>query len=90
MTIIAGFSFSRQGSAPFNLAAQLARTTGQKIVAAAVVERALPVGADPIEDSYRGYLASQAAAALQRVVDQMARTSTSSSRSTTRPRSRPA
>ena len=60
MTIIAGFSSSRQGSAPLNLATQLARTTGEKIIAAAVVERALPAGADPIEDEYRGYLASRA------------------------------
>ena len=60
MTIIAGFSSSRQGSAPLNLATQLARTTGEKIIAAAVVERSLPAGADPIEDEYRGYLASQA------------------------------
>ena len=57
MTIIAGFSSSRQGSAPLNLATQLARTTGEKIIAAAVVERALPAGVDPIEDEYRGYLA---------------------------------
>ena len=71
MTIIAGFSSSRQGSAPLNLATQLARTTGEKIIAAAVVERVLPAGADPIEDEYRGYLASQATASLERVVDQM-------------------
>jgi hypothetical protein len=71
MTIIAGFSFSRQGSAPLNLATQLARTTGEKIIAAAVVERVLPAGADPIEDEYRGYLASQATASLERVVDQI-------------------
>ena len=71
MTIIAGFSSSRQGSAPLNLAAQLARTTGEKIIAAAVVERALPAGVDPIEDEYRGYLASQASASLERVVDQV-------------------
>jgi len=62
MTIIAGFSSSRQGSAPLNLAAQLARTTGEKIIAAVVVERALPAGVDPIEDEYRGCLASQAGA----------------------------
>ena len=59
MTIIAGFSSSRQGSAPLNLAAQLARTTGEKIIAAVVVERALPAGVDPIEDEYRGFLASR-------------------------------
>ena len=71
MTIIAGFSSSRQGSAPLNLAAQLAHTTGEKIIAAVVVERALPAGVDPIEDEYRGFLASRAGAALERVVEQV-------------------
>jgi nucleotide-binding universal stress UspA family protein len=71
MTIIAGFSSSRQGSAPLNLATQLARTTTEKVLAAAVVERALPPGFDPIEDEYRAYLASRAAASLERVVTQM-------------------
>lgn len=71
MTILAGFSSSRQGSAPLHLATQLSRATGEKIIAAAVVERALPPGVDPIEDEYRGYLAAQAAASLQRVVDQL-------------------
>jgi len=71
MTIIAGFSSSRQGSAPLNLAAQLSRTTGEKIIAAAVVERALPAGADPIEDEYQGYVTSQATASLERVVDRV-------------------
>jgi nucleotide-binding universal stress UspA family protein len=71
MTIIAGFSSSRQGSAPLNLATQLARTTGEKIIAAVVVERALPIGVDPIEDEYRGFLASRAAASLEQVVDQV-------------------
>jgi nucleotide-binding universal stress UspA family protein len=71
MTIIAGFSSSRQGSAPLNLAAQLARTTGEKIIAAVIVERALPAGVDPIEDEYRGFIASQASSALERVVEQV-------------------
>jgi nucleotide-binding universal stress UspA family protein len=71
MTILAGFSSSRLGSAPLNLAARLAHTTGEKIIAAVVVERALPAGADPIEDEYHGYLASQANASLERVVDQV-------------------
>jgi nucleotide-binding universal stress UspA family protein len=71
MTIIAGFSSSRQGSAPLNLAAQLARTTGDKVIAAAVVERTLPAGIDAIEDEYRAYLATQAAASLDRVAGQL-------------------
>ena len=57
MTIIAGFSSSRQGIAPLHLAAQLARTTGEKIIAAAIVERPLPAGVDPIEDEYLRYVA---------------------------------
>jgi nucleotide-binding universal stress UspA family protein len=71
MTIIAGFSSSRQGSAPLNLAAQLAHTTDEKIIAAVIVERALPTGIDPIEDEYQGYIASRASASLERVVDQV-------------------
>jgi nucleotide-binding universal stress UspA family protein len=71
MTIIAGFSSSRQGPAPLNLATQLARTTGEKIIAAVVVERPLPVGVGPIEDEYRGYVAAQATASLERVVAQI-------------------
>ena len=71
MTIIAGFSSCRLGSAPLNLATQLARTSGEKVLAAAVVERALPAGVDPIEDEYRAYLASWAAESLERVVDQL-------------------
>ncbi|MGK5682237.1 universal stress protein [Actinoplanes sp. URMC 104] len=71
MTIIAAFSSSRLGSAPVNLAARLARTTGEKVIAAVVVERSLPAGVDPIEDEYRGYLASRATASLERVVEQV-------------------
>ena len=71
MTIIAGFSSSRQGSAPLNLAAQLARTTGEKVIAAAIIERALPAGIDPIEDEYQRHVATQATASLDRVVDRV-------------------
>jgi nucleotide-binding universal stress UspA family protein len=69
MTIIAGFSSSRQGSAPLNLAAQLSRTTGEKVIATAIVERALPAGVDAIEDQYQGYVSAKAAASLERVVE---------------------
>lgn len=71
MTILAGFSSSRQGSAPLNLAVQLAHTTGERVVAAAIVERALPAGIDPIEDEYQGYMAAKASHSLGRVVDQV-------------------
>jgi len=39
MTIVAGVSSSRQGRAPLNLAAQISRNTGDKIIATAIVER---------------------------------------------------
>lgn len=71
MTIIAGFSSSRQGTAPLNLAVQLSRTTGEKVVAAAIIERAVPSGLDPIEDEYQGYVADQATKSLERVVEQI-------------------
>ena len=71
MTIIAGFSSSRQGRAPLHLATQISRCTGDKIIATAIVERALPAGADPIEDEYYQYVTSQASRSLERVVDEL-------------------
>ncbi len=71
MTIIAGFSSSRQGSAPLNLAAQVARNTGDKIVAAAIVERPWPPRDDPVESEYLRYVTSQASQSLDRVVGQL-------------------
>lgn len=71
MTIIAGFSSSRQGSAPLNLAAQVARSTGDKIVAAAIVERPWPPRDDPVEKEYLNYVTSQALESLDRVAGQL-------------------
>ncbi|OBC05381.1 universal stress protein [Mycobacterium sp. 852013-50091_SCH5140682] len=68
MTILAAFSASSQGSAPLNLAAQLARTTGDKVVAAAVVERPWPPRGDPVEDEYLRYITTQATQSLDRAV----------------------
>jgi nucleotide-binding universal stress UspA family protein len=68
MTIIAAISASRQGTAPLHLAAQIARSTGDKVVAAAVVERPWPPRADPVEDEYLGYVTSQARQSLERMV----------------------
>jgi nucleotide-binding universal stress UspA family protein len=68
MTIIAGFSSSRQSSAPLNLAAQIARCTGDKIVATAIVERPWPPRGDPVEDEYLSYVSSQAKRSLEGVV----------------------
>ena len=71
MTIIAAVSASRQGAAPLHLAAQIARSTGDKIVAAAVVERPWPPRADPVEDEYLGYVTSQARQSLERMVGKL-------------------
>jgi len=71
MTIIAAISASRQGAAPLHLAAQIARSTGDKIVAAAVVERPWPPRADPVEDEYLGYVTSQARQSLERMVGRL-------------------
>ena len=71
MTIIAAISASRQGTAPLHLAAQIARSTGDKIVAAAVVERPWPPRDDPVEDEYLGYVTSQARQSLERMVGKL-------------------
>jgi nucleotide-binding universal stress UspA family protein len=73
MTIIAGFSSSRQGTAPLNLAAQISRWTGDKVVAAAIVERPWPAKEDLIEDEYLRYVTSAASQAIERVVSQLPR-----------------
>lgn len=71
MTIIAGFSSSRQGTAPLNLAAQIARSTGEKVIATAIVERAFPPRDDPVETEYLRYVSAQAQKSLERVVKQL-------------------
>ena len=71
MTIIAGFSWSGQSSAPLNLAAQISRRTGDKIIATAIVERPWPPKADPVEDEYLSYVTSQASRSLERVVSKL-------------------
>lgn len=68
MTILAAFSASRHSSAPLNLAIQLARTTGERVIAAAVVERAWPPRDDPVEGEYLAYVRTQATQALQRAI----------------------
>ena len=69
MTIIAGFSASRQGTAPLHLAAQLSRCTGTRIVAAAIVERPWPPKSDPVEDEFLSYVGAQAAASFNHMVE---------------------
>ena len=68
MTIIAGFSATRQSSAPLHLAVELAQTTGEKIVAAAVLESPSVVGGDQLEREYRTHLTSQTLRSLEGVI----------------------
>lgn len=71
MTILVGFSTSRQSDAPINLAIRIARSSGESVVAAAVAERAWPPRSDPVEDEYVDYVTEQARTSLQRVVDRV-------------------
>ncbi|KUI23123.1 universal stress protein [Mycobacterium sp. IS-1496] len=71
MTIVAGFSASRQGSAPLHLAAEIARCTSDRIIAAAIVERPWPPRGDPVEQEYLRYVTGAARTSLERVVDEM-------------------
>jgi nucleotide-binding universal stress UspA family protein len=68
VTILAAFSASRHSSAPLNLAIQIARTTGEQVIAAAVVERSWAARDDMVEGEYLAYVRGQATQALQRAV----------------------
>jgi nucleotide-binding universal stress UspA family protein len=71
MTIVAGVSSSRQSRAPLNLAAQISRNTGDKIIATAIVERPWRPDGDPVDDEYFQYVTSQASRSLERVVSHL-------------------
>jgi len=64
VTILAAFSASGHARAPLYLAAQIARTTGDNVLAAAVIERPWPPRGDPVEKEYLDYVGRQAAHAL--------------------------
>ena len=70
MTILAGFSWSGHSPAPLHLAAQLSRTTREKIVAAAVVER--PWLPNPMDNEYFNHLGLQAKKSLEHIAGQLA------------------
>lgn len=69
MTIIAGFSASGHGPAPLHLAAQIARCTGERIVAAAIVESTWPHKPEMFEVEYLDHLGEQAQTSLKSMVD---------------------
>ena len=68
MTILAGFSTSRQSDAPINLAIRIAHSSGESIVAAAVAERSWPPCSDPVEDEYLTVVCDQARTSLEQVI----------------------
>lgn len=68
MTIVAAFSAARRGTAPVELAAQIARTTGEPIIAVAIVERRRPPNTDSVEDEYLDYVTTEAERALHGAV----------------------
>jgi nucleotide-binding universal stress UspA family protein len=68
MTILVGFSSSRHGAAPLNLGAQLAQTSGEPMVAAAVVERPWPPRDDVVERQYLRHLTRHTEESLREVV----------------------
>ncbi|BBZ32074.1 universal stress protein [Mycolicibacterium confluentis] len=69
MTIIAAFSAAGHAPAPLHLAAQFARCTGERVVAAAVVEGYWPRSLDPLEGDYLDYVGVQALRSLRALVD---------------------
>ena len=69
MTILAGFSWSGNSPAPLHLAAQVARCTGEKIVAAAVIER--PWLPNPMDNEYFNHIGLQATKALEHTIAQL-------------------
>ena len=68
MTIVACFSASSQGRAPLHLAAQIARCTGDKVVAVSIVERPWRPESDPSEQEYLSYVTGQTKRVLEEAV----------------------
>jgi nucleotide-binding universal stress UspA family protein len=71
MTIIAGFSASGHGPAPLHLAAQIARASGERIVAAAIVESPSPRKPEMFEVDYLNHLVEHAQQSLAAMADQL-------------------
>ncbi len=68
MTVVACFSASSHGMAPLHLAAQIARSTGDKVVATSIVERSWRPEGDPVEQEHLSYLTDQTKRALEGAV----------------------
>jgi nucleotide-binding universal stress UspA family protein len=67
MTILVGFSASRQSDASINLAKQIAESAGEPAVAASIIERPWPPRDDPVEKEYLQYRTEQVRNSLNQV-----------------------
>lgn len=71
MTILVGFSASRQSDAPINLAVQIALSAGDSVVAAAIVEGSWPPKEHSQDRRFVDYMTAQCLESLNRVVDRV-------------------
>ncbi|ART72910.1 universal stress protein [Mycobacterium dioxanotrophicus] len=71
MTIVAGFSATHNGSAPLHLAAQIARTTGEQVIAAAILAGPSVIGIDQLDREYHHQLSIQVLRSLNQAIAQM-------------------
>ncbi len=67
MTILVGFSATRQSDAPINLAKQIAETAGEPAVAAVIIETPWPPRDDPVEKEFLEVRAEQVRQSLNAV-----------------------
>ncbi len=71
MTILAGLGAGGHGPAPLHLAAQIARGTGERIVAAVIVESPAPRKPEMFEVEYLNHVSEQARQFLGEMADQL-------------------
>ncbi|MCV7194360.1 universal stress protein [Mycolicibacterium brumae] len=68
MTILAAFSARGQSHAPLHLAAEIARTNGEKVLAAAILEANVTVDSDQVEKEYLTALSARTEASLRTAI----------------------
>jgi nucleotide-binding universal stress UspA family protein len=71
MTILVGFSATRHSDAPINLAVQIALSSGDSVVAAAIVEGSWPPKDHAFDREFVDYVTARCLESLNRVVDRV-------------------
>lgn len=71
MTILVGFSASQHSDAPLHLAYQISQSSGEKLLAAAIVEQDWQRPDDPVQNEYLRYRTAQVQNLLQHAVDKL-------------------